>query len=300
MKIKKLFAAMAATAVSAASFAVMAVPSASAADVVAVAGLRGQAGTYHYWGEDDNSGNLTVKDAQIDGNAQYEATWDITGDGTGSIEFFILEIKETATLGNAFTADTFPDLSLTVDEIYIDGEEINFTQNGAAINLKYYESATKRGTRAYLTDTWNVNDGGTLGIAADQPITSQVKVVFTVGGLYNDGTSNVTEDTTDAPTEGATDAPTDAPTEGAQTTTAASGNNGETTTTTAAPVAGDSKSTTTAAPKAGDSKSTTTTKAPANGGKTEASTNTGDAGVGVAAAAIVLAGTAAFAARKRK
>lgn len=299
MKMKKIFAAMAATAVSVASFAAMAIPSASAADVVGIAGIRGLAGPYTYWGEEDNTGNVTVKDAEIDGNAQYEAVWDITGDGTGSIEFLMLEIKETDTLGNAFTADTFPDLTLTVDEIYIDGEQFDFTQNDDAITLKYYESETKRGSRAYLTNTFFDTDK-TLGVPTDQAITSRVKVVFTVGGLYNEGTSNVTEDPD--PTEPPTGEPTDP---AVTTTTAAAG--GDTTTTTAKD--GDTTTTTTAkgnggttttAKNGGSNGTTTTTKAASNGGKSETSAATGDAGVGVAAAALVLAGTAALAVRKRK
>ncbi|MBR6792542.1 MAG: NPXTG-anchored protein [Ruminococcus sp.] len=79
--------------------------------------------------------------------------------------------------------------------------------------------------------------------------------------------------------EDPTEAPTEAPTTTAATTTAA----GETTTTGA-----------TTTTKAG----ATTTKA-ANGGKTETSTNTGVAGVGVAASALALAGVAAFVARKK-
>ena len=72
MKIKKIFAALAAAAVSAVSFASMTFSTASAADVVAIAGLRGQAGTYNYWKPESCSSNITVKDAEIDGNAQYE------------------------------------------------------------------------------------------------------------------------------------------------------------------------------------------------------------------------------------
>lgn len=74
-------------------------------------------------------------------------------------------------------------------------------------------------------------------------------------------------------------------TEPVTTTTVADNGSNDTTTTTT--VAG----TTT---KAG----TTTTKA-ANGGKTESSTNTGVAGVGIAASALALAGVAAFVARKK-
>lgn len=269
MNMKKFFAAMAATAVSASAFAAMTLTSANAADVVAVAGLYGQMSdlngqTVTQWNADDAATNGSTV-ANIDGNAQYEATWKITGDEVTVADFLIVELNGPN--GTDFSADIYPDLAITVDEVYVDGVEQTMTANDAAYNLKYYEGNGR--ARAYLADNWNVNGGNTLGYAATSA-KSEIKVVFTVAGLYNDGTSNVTE--TEAPT-------TEAPTTTAATTTAA----GATTTTGAA--------TTT---KAG----ATTTKA-ANGGKTETSTNTGVAGVGVAASALALAGVAAFVARKK-
>lgn len=254
MNMKKIFAAIAATAISATSFAAMSL-SANAADPVAQAYICGQMGTYHQWEIADAEANGSTV-ATIDGNAQYEATWDITGDGTGTMEFVILKIQGVD--GADFTADVYPDLSVTIDEVTIDGTPYAITDNAGAYNLKWYEGSGH--VRVFLTETWgNVNGGVDLGVQS--AVTSQVKVKFTVGGLYNDGTSNVTPD--EQPTE-ATDA----------TTTAADNN--------------DNKSTT-----------TTTTGKKANGGKTESSTKTGDAGVGIAVAAIAVAGAAAFVARKK-
>ena len=65
---------------SAASYAATTV---SAATVVGKAMLSGQMGTYSQWNEEDAIANGSTV-ANIDGNAQYEATWNITGDGTGS------------------------------------------------------------------------------------------------------------------------------------------------------------------------------------------------------------------------
>lgn len=279
MNMKKIFATLAATTISVASFAAMSLSSASAADAVGIAKLAGQAGSYTYWGEgaNGNTANITASNATIDGNAQYQVSWELEGDGTGSIEFLILELTgadpENEELKN-FTADQYPDLNVTVDELWIDGAKVDYATSDAAKNLKYYENTGR--SRIYFVDTWGnvAND-----ISKDTAITSEVKVLFTVSGLYNDGTSNVTEAPTEAPTT--TVAGTTTPT---STTTTVAGATGTTTT-----VAG---ATTT---KAG----ATTTKAPTNGGSTESSTNTGDAGVGIAIATLTLAGTAAFVARKK-
>ena len=52
--------------------------------VIGTASLKGQMGTYGYWGEDNtgNSEDLTNKPVQITNeDKQYTASWEITGDG---------------------------------------------------------------------------------------------------------------------------------------------------------------------------------------------------------------------------
>lgn len=193
MTMKKMFSAVSAAALLTAAVAATAVNASAETetDVLANAVLSGQMGTYSQWdAEAAAANNSTI--AAIDGNAQYEATWNITGDGTASIEFLILEIRGTT---EKFTKDTYQGLGITIDEIYIDGESYAFTANDAAINYKYYESDVKTGTRVYLTDAWGINEGNTMGVASDTVVTSEIKVIFTISGLYNDGTSNVTETT---------------------------------------------------------------------------------------------------------
>ena len=83
--------------------------------------LSGQMGTYSQWKEEDAIANGSTV-ANIDGNAQYEATWNITGDGTGSIEFLILQISGSDSSSEDyknFTADQYPDLKITVDEVIL-------------------------------------------------------------------------------------------------------------------------------------------------------------------------------------
>ena len=79
MKFKKIFAAAAACAVATLSAASYAATTVSAATVVGKAMLSGQMGTYSQWKEEDAIANGSTV-ANIDGNAQYEATWNITGE----------------------------------------------------------------------------------------------------------------------------------------------------------------------------------------------------------------------------
>ena len=152
--------------------------------------VAGQMGGYKHF----KLADMTEEDgvvAAVDGDGQYEASWTITGDGTGSIEFLVLQIDPTEEFDNPFTTDAFPDLTLTVDKIYVDGKEIAFTQNDAAYNLRYYESGIAS-SRAYLRTNWGVNDGVDLGVEPETTVMSEIKVLFTVGGTNREGTSNVT------------------------------------------------------------------------------------------------------------
>ncbi len=260
MKMKNMIAVMAATAVAATGFAAMSLSAGAADTVYGIASLNGMMGTYQQW---DQTGS-----AQITGDGTYEATWDITGDGTGTIEFLILEIKgsdETNEDLKNFTSDQYVDMNVTIDEIAIDGTVVEYTANDAATKLAHYENGTGR-VRVYLTETWgNVNGGEDLGVQS--AVTQQIKVKFTVTGMP------AAEAPTDAPTEAPTDAPTDAPA-------------GETTA--AATTAADG---TTAAGTTTASKATT-------GTTTNAAT--GDTGVAVALAGLTVAGAVALVSKKRK
>lgn len=266
MNMKKIFAAMAATAVSASAFAAMTLTNANAADQIGQATLMGQFGTESSW---DYAGTKTSV-AAIDGDAQYECKWTVSeATSTGASNFFVTVVIEPAGASDNFTTATFPNLAVTLDEVWVDGTQLTGYDASNAIDMNYYEGEKPGVTRIYLRGDWASNS--TQILANDLTVESEIKVLFTIAGTGQEGTSNVTEEepTTEAPTT----------TEAPATTTAAAG-----TTTTGA----------TTTTKAG----ATTTKA-ANGGKTETSTNTGVAGVGVAASALALAGVAAFVARKK-
>lgn len=298
MKMKKIFATMAATAVSAASFAAMAIPSASAAgDVKGNAFFIGNLGGETVWHLEEVNADSTT--AAVDGDAQYEVEWVPQNGGTDTVQFLAVCIAPADGVDN-FGTSTFPELEVTLDEVWIDGQKLDYTPSADAVTTSYFEGGAGV-TRIYLHDEWagtNVAD-----LPGDTTITESVKVRFTVSGLGVEGTSNVTEDPD--PTEPPTDEPTDpvvttttAAADGGDTTTTTTAKDGDTTTTTAK--GNGSSGTTTTAKKGGSNGTTTTAKAASNGGKSETSAATGDAGVGVAAAALVLAGTAAIAVRKRK
>lgn len=288
MKMNKILAAMAATAISATSFAAMSISSASAADEIAKAYFIGSVGAASNWKEGENSGAAVTS---IDGDAQYQVTWDFseaTNTGSGGDWFLAAVITPDDTSSN-FTTDTYPNLTVTLDEVYVDGNLITGYDASNAVNTSYYEGGGSGVTRIYINSSWA--DGKTL-LFDDKDIESQIKVVFTVSGLGVDGTSNVTKNepsTTTTAADPTVTTTTAASGDDKTTTTAAKG--GDKTTTTAAK--GGDKTTTTAA-KGGDKTTTTAAKS-----GSVASAGTGDLGVGAAVAAIAVAGVAAFVSRKK-
>lgn len=265
MKMNKILATVAASALSLSALAAMSF-SASAADQIADAYLAGSFGTESNWNPGENAG---VSVATVDGDAQYECVWKVAETtNTGDNWFITVVIKPVEGVDN-FTTATFPDLNVTLDEVWVDGVEITDFDASKAIDTNYYENSVGV-TRVYIRGDWASNP---TKIIEDRDIESEVKVRFTVSGLGVEGTSNVTADPQPE----------------------------ETTTTTAAP-AGDTTTTTTTAKPAADGK--TTTAKPAGGATTttakkEASAATGDMGVGLAVAAIAVAGAAAFVSRKK-
>jgi hypothetical protein len=104
----------------------------------------------------------------------------------------MLEIESTEDFGSYFTSDTFKDLSLTIDHLYFDDKEIELADEAGAIDLRYFEGTGK--TRAYFVANWGANKGVDFGIDKNTTVAEQVKVVFTVGGTYQE--SGETEDKT--------------------------------------------------------------------------------------------------------
>lgn len=221
MKLKKFFAAAAACAVAAFSAAAYAVNTVNAATIVGKAVLLGQMGTYTQMTADQAVTNASTV-ANIDGNAQYEATWNITGTGAASIDFLALQISgaDTTSADYAnFSSTKYPNLSVSIDAVYVDGVQATYAASPASVDLKYNDNG-KEASRIYLT---SVTASPILcqDLSSLTAVKSQIKVVFTVSGLDTQGTSNVSipaQPTTNAnntllPTDNAipTEAPTLAP-----------------------------------------------------------------------------------------
>ena len=225
---KKMAAVAAAAAVATVSMASMSCMTTSAADQIASAYFIGGFGNETAnWGNGENSG-CTV--ASIDGDAQYEVVWNLTCEGaaaeTGSNWFLAVCITPNTSAGvENFTTDTYPDLKVTLDEVYVNGQKLDYSVSDKAIDTAYYEK-TPGVTRIYLHDNWagtNVTD------MPDMTIENSVKAVFTISGTGQTGTSNVSDNNTTpadntTPTDGTTTAP-GAEKKSDETTTTAANNN---------------------------------------------------------------------------
>ncbi len=147
---------------------------------IGTATLIGQIGAEQVWAADEITAGSTV--ANVNGDAKYMVEW-VCGEGGGTegIEFLVVQIP-------GLTSDTYPDLAVTIDEVYVDGAPVaGYKPSAGAVNLAYYEGAGA--TRLNLIDRWSGADVADL--AADTTITQSVKVVFTVSGTGVEGTSNV-------------------------------------------------------------------------------------------------------------
>lgn len=233
MKFFKKMAAVAAAAVATISLAGMSSMTTSAAGDIGIAELKGQMGTYQYWGASKNNavGDIKSTPAVISGDGQYTTTLTLGGDGTGTIEFLILELD--ANSENYITQDTYPDMKIEINSIKADGVEQNFTADAdGGIDYKYYEDGTGK-TRVYLCNTWStVNGGKSLGLSGTTPVTKSIDVTFTISGIEAGGGTATTDpaSTTKAPQEtdpNGTTADPNKTTTAAETTTTAAGGNGD-------------------------------------------------------------------------
>ncbi len=197
MKMKKIAAAMTALSVSTTAFAGMML-GANAADPIAQAYLVGAFGTESNWEAGENAG---VSVTSIEGDGQYECTWELaTATSTGSEGFFVTVVIEPVSAEN-FTTDTFPDLAVSLDEVWVDGVQLTDFDASAAVDTAYYESSTGV-TRIYLRGDWAGNATQILGDNLD--ITSDIKVLFSVSGT---GATAVDPGETIDPTDPGVEAP---------------------------------------------------------------------------------------------
>ncbi len=150
----------------------------------------GMIGANSCWGLDDVNELSTA--AEINGDAQYEVVWDVSElGGTDTLQFLAVS-KSPADGVDNFGSATFPDLAVTIDEVWIDDVMVDdYTPSADAVTTSYYEGSAGT-TRLYLHDDWAGT--GVADLPSDTVITDNIRVKFTVSGLGVEGDSNVTAD----------------------------------------------------------------------------------------------------------
>lgn len=301
---KKMAAVAAAAAVATISLAGMSSMTTSAAGDIGIAELKGQMGTYQYWGASKNNavGDIKSTPAVISGDGQYTTTLTLGGDGTGTIEFLILELD--ANSENYITQDTYPDMKIEINSIKADGVEQNFTADAdGGIDYKYYEDTGK--TRVYLCNTWsNVNGGKSLGLSSTTPVTQSIDVTFTISGIEAGGGTATTDpaSTTEAPQNtdpnGTTADPNKTTTAGETTTTAAGNNGGSSNGSNNSSNGGSSNSSNNSS--SGGSSGSNSSKSGTNNAKTSQTGDFGIAAVALGAVATAALGVGAYTITRKK
>ncbi len=155
-------------------------------EILANAFMFGMIGNDTCWAIDEVNDNSTA--AYVTGDGQYTVEWVLEGGGTDTLQFLAVCIAPTET-SQSFTSTFYPDLFVTVNQVWIDGvlyEDYQTSDN--AITYNYYESS-QGVTRIYLHDQWSGT--GVADIPANTSIYQSVKVVFTIGGLGGDQSETV-------------------------------------------------------------------------------------------------------------
>lgn len=192
MKFTKLFAV-----ISACSVMLLSALSVNAAEGLPTkAYISGEIGSSAVWDAENTTIGSTV--AEINGDAQYEVEWKVGADGgTNQLTFLALSIPN-------ITSDKYSDINVNVTAVYIDGVNVNYKMSPNAINTAYYEAGRDPETRVYLYDELKGTN------VADLPklttIKDSIKVIFTLTGTGQYGTSNIAENiyTTAAETDSST------------------------------------------------------------------------------------------------
>lgn len=135
----------------------------------------GMIGGAENWKAGDDAGAAVTP---IYGDGQYSISWDVTGGGTDTVQFLCGLISPVGESEN-FTTDTFEDLAVTIDEVWIDGVKLDYTPSANAVNTRYYEGEGPGVSRMYLHDDWSTK---IKDLPSKTTITQEVKLVFTISG----------------------------------------------------------------------------------------------------------------------
>lgn len=185
------------------------------ASVLARGYLMGVVGWDQQWEADEAAGYGSVV-ANIRGDGQYEATFNLNqskanGSTDNYISFLALVIEGYENgKSSVFTSDIYPNVSVSVDKIYIDGTEYEFIDNSGAYVLGYYEG-NGGDVRVFIHDEWAMSANGDLGVVST--VDSEIKVVFTLSGIGDSSTETTTTTTTTSTTTTTTTTTTEPPIE---------------------------------------------------------------------------------------
>ena len=139
--------------------------------------LFGMLGADSCWNIGEVNDDSTT--AFVTGDGQYTVEWVPAGGGTDTVEFLAVQINPIGE--STFTTDSYPELALTVDEVWIDGVQVtDYTTSDGAVNVRYYDADNPGVSRIYLHDDWGTK---TADLPSATTITQSVKVVFTVSGV---------------------------------------------------------------------------------------------------------------------
>ncbi|MBQ8435873.1 MAG: hypothetical protein IJX24_07705 [Oscillospiraceae bacterium] len=145
--------------------------------------ICGEIGSSAVWDAENTTIGSTV--AEINGDAQYEVEWKVTDDGGATeLTFLALSIPN-------ITADSYPDINVNVTSVYVDGVSVNYQMSPNAINTAYYEAGRDPETRVYLYD--GLNGTNVADLPKNTQIKDSIKIIFTVTGTGQYGTSNIEE-----------------------------------------------------------------------------------------------------------
>ena len=296
MNIKKIFAAVAATAISAASLAAMTFSASATTPITYNGPSEGVLATdndgvslrlniLNTWG--NNFRDIEEATPVVD---YVKVNFTISGIGTNSCNF-----NEDGSEGDAYVAFLAGGIGTNEQAWHADeaGSAGTAITGDGTYECTWTLAEDSESISCLILQT-NINYFNYGTTIAESGIDIKINSIST--GTAAEETPS--DDATD-PSEDATDATDAEKNDTSESPTAAyeEAGDGEKATTTASDDTKKDEKTTTA--KADSNKTPATTKAASNGGKNETSANTGDAGVGIAFAALAVAGAAAVIARKK-
>lgn len=233
MTLKKILSVMTAVMLSLVGLSSISVSATGIEYQAFISGVLGEAHENQAWHIGELQAGCEV--ITVDGDGTYDVNWTIDVGPTNKTEFLMLVLP-------GLSANSYPNLSITIDEFRVDGAAYDYTQSANSCDL-YYINGTAE-ARVYFIDKWA--GSGVQDIPVELSVQQSVGVTFTISGFGVQGSGN----------SGSGDSGSDEP---ATTTTAA------TTTTTAV-------TTTTTFAQSVKEEATTTTVAEKTESKSEAET----------------------------